>query len=492
MRVLIAMMKHETNTFSPVPTDLTRFKNWAYYTGTDVLDQFGGTNTPTGAYIDHARKRGCEMVTPLATEAMPSGPVQRDVYEHMVETILAPIEEQPFDVALLDLHGAMVAEDEADGEGCLLSRIRAAQPDLPIAVTLDLHCNLTQRMVDNCTMMIGFKTYPHVDMYEVGDQIAQVMFRALEGRINPVMVWGNRPVLAQTLCMRNYSAPMSGLQDKTRKLEREGLLAATFFGGFPMADIHDAGISAVVVGDGDEAQARSACNRLLDGGWSERAGFIYSGRPLDLAVSDARQYTEGPVLLLDHADNVGSGGTADVMEVIREVHKQELENVAVGVVWDPVAVQKMHEAGLGNRVSIDLGGKTDMPSIGRSGEAFHVEGRVASLSDGIWTVEGPMYTGVEVSTGPTAVLDIGRIRIVVVSFHHEPWDSGIFSNNGINPTECRYLLLKSRIHYRAGFQPIARATICCDGHGVTTSRNDQLDYQAIRRPIYPLDDNATM
>ena len=197
------------------------------------------------------------------------------------------------------------------------------------------------------------------------------------------------------------------------------------------------------------------------------------------------------MLLLDHADNVGSGGTADVMEVIREVHKQELENVAVGVVWDPVAVKKMQEAGLGNRVSIDLGGKTDMPSIGLSGEAFHVEGRVASLSDGIWTVEGPMYTGVEVSTGPTAVLDTGRIRIVVVSFHHEPWDSGIFSNNGINPTECRYLLLKSRIHYRAGFQPIARATIRCDGHGVTTSRNDQLDYQAIRRPIYPLDDNAT-
>jgi microcystin degradation protein MlrC len=187
------------------------------------------------------------------------------------------------------------------------------------------------------------------------------MFRALEGKVSPVMVWDNRPVLAQTLCMGTADAPMSGLQDMTRKLEREGLLAATFFGGFPMADIHDAGISAVVVSDGDAVQARSACDQLLDGGWSERAGFIYSGGPLDLAVSDARQYTEGPVLLLDHADNVGSGGTADVMEVIREVHKQELENVAVGVVWDPVAVKKMQEAGLGNRVSIDLGGKTDMP-----------------------------------------------------------------------------------------------------------------------------------
>ena len=490
MRVLIAMMKHETNTFSPVLTDLTRFKNWAYYTGTDVLDQFGDTNTPTGAYIDHARKRGCEMVTPLATEAMPSGPVQRAVYEDMVETILEPIEAEPFDLALLDLHGAMVAEHEPDGEGCLLSRIRAIQPDLPIAVTLDLHCNLTQRMVDNCTMMIGFKTYPHVDMYDVGDQISKVMFRTLEGEVSPVMVWDNRPILAQTLCMGTADVPMSGLQDMTRKLEREGILAATFFGGFPMADIRDAGVSAVVVGDGDNAQARSACNRLLDAAWDDRTRFIYTGRPLDLAVSEAKEHTEGPTLLLDHADNVGSGGTADVMEVIREVHNQNLENVAVGVVWDPVAVRMMQETGLGNRVSIELGGKTDMPSIGRLGEPWYVEGRVISLNDGKWTVEGPMYTGVEVSTGPTAVLDTGRMRIVVVSFHHEPWDTGIFSNNGIDPIQCRYLLLKSRIHYRAGFQPLARATICCDGHGVTTSRNDHLHYEALRRPIYPLDDNV--
>ena len=490
MRVLIAMMKHETNTFSPVPTDLTRFKNWAYYTGTDVVDHFGGTNTPTGAYIDHARKRGCEMVTPLATEAMPSGPVQRVVYEDMVKTILAPIEAEPFDLALLDLHGAMVAEHEPDGEGCLLNRIRALQPNLPIAVTLDLHCNLTQQMVDNCTMMIGFKTYPHVDMYEVGDQISKVMFRTLEGEVSPVMVWGNRPILAQTLCMGTADVPMSGLQDMTRKLEREGIPAATFFGGFPMADIRDAGVSAVVVGDGDESQARSACDRLLDAAWDDRTRFIYTGRPLDLAVSEAREHTEGPTLLLDHADNVGSGGTADVMEVIREVHNQNLENVAVGVVWDPMAVRMMQETGLGNRVSIGLGGKTDMPSIGRLGEPWHVEGRVISLTDGKWKVEGPMYTGVEVSTGPTAVLDTGRMRIVVVSFHHEPWDTGIFSNNGIDPIQCRYLILKSRIHYRAGFQPLARATICCDGHGVTTSRNDHLHYEALRRPIYPLDDSV--
>ncbi len=492
MRVLIAMMKHETNTFSPVPTDLGRFHSWLYCTGQKVLDDLGGTNTPTGAYIDNARKRGCEMVTPIATEAMPSGPVQRDVYEHMVETILAPLKAQTFDAALLDLHGAMVAEHEPDGEGGLLSRIREVQPDLPIAVTLDLHCNLTQRMVDNCTMMIGFKTYPHVDMYDVGDQIAELLFRTLEGRIKPVMAWGNRPVLAQTLRMGSDDAPMAGLQAMTRDLERNGLLAVTFFGGFPMADIADAGISAVVVTDNDHQAASSACQALLDSAWGSRSEFVYHGRPLEAAVQEAGQHTEGPVLLFDHADNVGSGGTADVMEVIREVYRQGLDDVAVGAVWDPEAVQMMRETGLGNSVSIALGGRSDMPSIGRTGEPFHVQGRVVSLTDGSWTVEGPMYTGVRVSTGPTAVLDTGRMRIVVVSYHHEPWDTGIFSNNGIEPARCRYLLLKSRIHYRAGFGPLARATIPCDGYGVTTSRYDQLTYDNLRRPIYPLDPVPTV
>jgi microcystin degradation protein MlrC len=306
------------------------------------------------------------------------------------------------------------------------------------------------------------------------------------------MAWGNLPVLAQTFRMGSDDAPMAGLQAMTRDLERNGLLAVTFFGGFPMADIADAGISAVVVTDNDHQAASSACQALLDSAWGSRSEFVYHGRPLEAAVQEAGQHTEGPVLLLDHADNVGSGGTADVMEVIREVYRQGLDDVAVGAVWDPEAVQMMRETGLGNSVSIALGGRSDMPSIGRTGEPFHVQGRVVSLTDGSWTVEGPMYTGVRVSTGPTAVLDTGRMRIVVVSYHHEPWDTGIFSNNGIEPARCRYLLLKSRIHYRAGFGPLARATIPCDGYGVTTSRYDQLTYDNLRRPIYPLDPVPTV
>ena len=138
-------------------------------------------------------------------------------------------------------------------------------------------------------------------------------------------------------------------------------------------------------------------------------------------------------------------------------------------------------------ITLDLGGKTDMPTIGLKGQPLRIRGRVHTVSDGQWTVSGPMYTGVRVSTGATAVLDTGKVQIVVVSHHHEPWDRGIFTNVGIDPAAKRYLVLKSRIHYRAGFGDVARHTITCDGTGVTSSDNRLFDFQHVRRPIYPLD-----
>jgi microcystin degradation protein MlrC len=221
--------------------------------------------------------------------------------------------------------------------------------------------------------------------------------------------------------------------------------------------------------------------------WARREDFLYRGEPLEQAVARAKEMREGPILLLDHADNVGSGGTEDVMTVLGEVIRQGLEDVAVAAVWDPEAVKQMGKAGVGATVTLKLGGKSDMPAIGKQGEPLEVTGRVRTLSDGQWIVRGPMYTGVTVTMGPTAVLDTGKVQIVVVSRHHEPWDQGIFTSVGIDPKTKRYLLLKSRIHYRAGFAPLARATITCDGEGVTTSDNARLKFEHVRRPIFPLD-----
>ncbi len=487
MRIVIAMMKHETNTFSPVPTDWRRFQDWSGYLGQEALDFYDGTAMPMGAYIELARELGAEIVTPVAAEAMPSGPVAAEAYKLMSDAICDAVA-AGCDAIMLDLHGAMVSEVAPDGEGSLLKRIREIAPDTPMCVTLDLHCNLTQTMVDNCDALIGYKTYPHVDMYEVGKQVGRILLDGMAGRARPVMAWGNRPILAQTLRMGTDDEPMKTLIAMAKAAEtRDGILAATVFGGFPLADIEPAGLSAIVIADGDPAKAQAVVDELLDAAWQRREDFVYQGEPLDQAVTRAKGLDEGPILLLDHADNCGSGANQDVMTVIAEVLRQDLDDVAVAAVWDPEAVQAMMRAGIGAQVSLQLGGKTDMPSIGRTGEPLEVRGTVKALTNGEWTVFGPMYTGVKVFMGPTAVLDTGKVEIVIVSRHHEPWDIGVFTSVGIQPQHKRYLVLKSRIHYRAGFAPLARHTITCDGIGVTTSDNDLLDYSNVRRPIFPLD-----
>ena len=496
MRILAAMMKHETNSFSPVPTDLARFESWGLYRGEAALAAYRGTAMPVAAYFELAEAHDADVVCPVVAEAMPSGLVQEAAYEQLCDWILEPVRQGAVDAAFLDLHGAMTAEHVPDGEGELLRRIRAVAPGLPVCVTLDMHTNLTAAMVANADAIIGYKTYPHTDMYEVGRRIGQVLWDKIKGRADPVMAWGVAPILAQTLRMGTADEPMKGLQQATRdEEEAPGLLAATILGGFPMVDVPHAGLSVVTVADGDRALAEGARDRLLARAWEAHEELAYRHRDVGGAIAAARAANTAPVILLDHADNVGSGGTSDVMTVIARVIEAGLDRVAVAAVCDPQAAAAMHAAGEGAAITLDLGGRTDMPAIGLNGRPLRLTGRVAKVTGGRWIVEGPMYTGVEVNTGPTAVFETGGTKIVVTSRHHEPWDAGILSNNGIDPKACNYILLKSRIHYRAGFQPVQpdlSLHFTLDGEGVTTSENRALKYHHLRRPIYPLDPAETI
>jgi microcystin degradation protein MlrC len=193
------------------------------------------------------------------------------------------------------------------------------------------------------------------------------------------------------------------------------------------------------------------------------------------------------VLLIDHCDNCGSGGAQDVMKVVAEILQQGLDDVAVAPIRDPQAVAKMVEAGIGASVTLALGGRTDMPSIGLAGKPLEVSGRVRAITDGEVLFTGPMYTGVKSHLGRTAVLDTGRARIVVTERHHEPFDLVVFRHCGIEPTRARYIMLKSRIHYRAGFKPIASHIVECQGEGVTNADLSVYRYARVKRPIFPLD-----
>lgn len=485
LRAVIAMMEHETNTFSPVPTPLSRFGHPQPARGEDVM-RFKGTGTGLGAFLDVAVEEGMEIVTPIAANASPSGYVEASAYAAMCDAICEAVAEG-CDVCFLDLHGAMVAETTDDGEGTLLKRIRSIAPDLPIACSFDLHANMTQDIIDNCTVLVGYKTYPHIDMYEAGEHAARIMVRALKGEVKPVMTWGQRPILAQTLRMGHGDAPMGPMIEAARAEEAAGLLAANVFGGFPLADFSDAGLSVVTIADGNKTAAQSACERLLAKAWENKEEWIFSSEPLDETIAKAKEITQGPVILLDHADNSASGGTQDTMAVIREVIEQDLEDVAVFGVCDPDAVSAMEAAGVGNEIALDLGGRVDMPEIGLEGEPLRVTGTVRAITDGRFVVTVPMGRGTMMSMGKTAVLDTGKVQIVVISNHSEPFDLGVFRSVGIEPTAKRYLILKSRIHYRAGFQAIAAHEIPCNGVGVTSSDNSLFTFKKVRRPIYPLD-----
>ena len=491
MRLVAAQFKHETNTFSPVPTPLERFEPKF---GNTARAAYKGTNTPLGAYIGLADHAGAELDVPVAAEAWPSGKVEEAAFETVTDAILQAVK-RGCDAVLLDLHGAMVTDRYDDGEGELLRRIRAALPDVPIAVALDFHTNLTALMVENCTAIVGYRTYPHIDMREAGERAGRIVMDAVAGRCKPVMRWGQRPMIPHVMRQATEDEPMKSLIAAARGMESVKLLAATVFAGFPHADIKDAGLSAVAVADADEDAAGQAVQKLLDQAWQAREDFVYKSEPLQAALDRAKTLAEGegagPVILLDHCDNCGSGGTQDSMAVIEAVMKHGgLGDVAVFGVCDPKAVAEMIAAGVGRRAAISLGGKLDMSAIGVKAKPMKVEGIVRAVTDGEFTIRGPMYTGVRVGMGRTAVLDTGPVEIVVTEKNHEPWDLGCLRSVGIEPTAKRFVLLKSRVHWRAGFKPIARAVVDCAGVGVTTSDYSILDFKKLRRPIYPLDAEA--
>lgn len=495
MKIGIAMMSHETNTFSPVITDLARFSSTRDepLSGVEALDIYRGTASCLGGFIDVSESRGYDMEMGIAAAAPPSGPVENDAYEFMCEAIVDLTNR--VDALLLDLHGAMVTKTYTDGEGELLRRIRARRPDLVIGIALDMHANVTRLMVDNCSVLTGYHTYPHIDMDGTARRAAHAFYDCLEGKVSPVLYWENAPMLPHVMRQGTDDYPNAQLQQRAIDLEAAGALGVSLFTGFPHADIPDAGLSVVAMTDADPVAAQQHATELLDSAWTDRARWVYELETLPdsmrRAEAAAATAGEGPVILLDHYDNTASGGTMDTTEVLAAILEAGLEDVAVFGFYDPDAVQQMIQAGVGNQVTVRLGGKLPMPALEQQSRPLELTGEVKLISNGKFKARVEMSRGLTVNMGPSAVLSIGSVDIAVVSRHVEPYDPECFRSLGMEPTQRRFLMLKSRIHYRVGFKPIAKAIIECAGCGVCTSDYDQVSFEQVRRPIYPLDESAS-
>ena len=485
-RLVIARLNHETNTFSPVGTTLASFApKW----GDEARAIAKGYSAALGAFEEFARQIGAEYEVPLVAHAMPSGPVEDDAFEAMAQAILAAVE-TGCDGILLDLHGAMVTRSHDDGEGELLRRIRAAAPDVPIGVALDLHGNITQAMLDHADVIVGFKTYPHVDMVETGQHVLRLFAPLLKGADRPAMALSQPPMLAATLCMNTTTeCAMTDLIALARQAEtRPGVEAVTVFGGFPIADLYETGLSVVVVAQTPDLAADVAAE-LGREAWRRRADYVYHEEPLAASIARASGLADGtaPVLLLDHGDNCMSGGACDVMDVLEMLLAEGHDGIAVGPIADPEVVAQLFAAGEGAEIEIALGNKTRASGLPAPRPPLRLRGRVTALSDGRYRVAGPIYHGQQLSMGRTAAFQTAAARIVICEEPHEPLDLGCFACVGIDPVRARFLHLKSRMYCRPVFEPLSRAVVECASAGVTSSNYDLFAFKKLRRPIYPLD-----
>jgi microcystin degradation protein MlrC len=487
MKIVIAMLKHETNTFSPLPTPLESLgPGGGPLRGDAAYAHFKGTRIPMGAFIDLAEEIGAEIVIPIAARTAPSGPVAQDAFEQVTQVICDCVAEG-CDALFLDLHGAMVTDDYEDGEGELLERIRKAAPDIPIGVGLDFHANMSARMVRNCDVAVGYKTYPHMDMYEAGRRAGALLLDMIAGKIAPRLSFANCPVMPNILRQATDEAPMNDIMARATALETGSVLAVSVFPGFPLADTPHTRLSVLTVTDGSEGEGDKVCQELLDLAWTRREEFIYENESFVDGVARAKTLGEGPVILLDMADNCNSGGTLDSMALIREALSQGLDNILAGPIYDPEAAALLVKAGVGGEVTVPVGGKYDFTAIEQPGEPLVLTGRVKTISDGRFIVQGPVFTGMQVDLGRTVVVDTGPMRIVVCEGRVEPLDLDMFRFVGLDPLGYKYIVLKSKIQYRPTFGAIAKHVVECNAVGVGSADFSQFPYKAVTRPIFPLD-----
>jgi len=492
MRLLLATMSHETNTFSPVPTKLARFcrDGTTLLTGQAAIDFYRDTRTCMGGYLEIAAGAGAEVVVPVTASAPPSGRVDAEAYELFCKLITDEVARGGFDGIMLDLHGAMAAEGFDDGEGELLRRIRAIDAKTPLCVAYDMHANVFDNMVRTADIVSGYHTYPHIDMKETAVLAARALLKVIAGKIKPTLAWGAAPMLPHVMSQGTHMFPNKDLQEMCAGWEASGrAVAASLFVGFPHADVPMAGLSAVVVTDNNQADAQAMVDELLAFAWKAREAFTFTVEKLEDSVARAKALGEaGPgVVLLDHFDNCASGGTMDTTDVLREIIHQELDDVVFFGIYDPEAVQQAIAAGIGNDAELTIGAKLEMPALQIGSRPLTVKGKVRTVSAGYYKATGGLTPGLQVFMGNTAVLDTGRVQIVLLSRHIEPTAQEMFRVLGIDPTVKRFVAIKSRVHWRADVGKLAREIVECGGVGVCTSNYGQLTFRNVRRPIYPLD-----
>lgn len=468
MHILVAGFQHETNTFAPSKAAYENFVRGegfpAMVRGDDML-ALREVNIPAGGFINAALAQGHTVRTVIWAGASPSAHVTRDAYERIAGEIVDAARAGGFDAIYLDLHGAMVAEHLDDGEGELLARVRAlVGPGLPVVGSLDLHANVTAQMLREADALAAFRTYPHVDMAVTGEHAARLLAARVAAGAKWVRAERRLPFLIPINGMCTMLQPSQGVYQELERLEQTpGVASISFAPGFPAADFPECGPVVWAYGtdaDAVERVTEALYQRVLELEPQWSPDFL---APAD-AVKRAQALAAGasrPVVIADTQDNPGAGGDANTTGMLRALVEANAQNAALGLFYDPEAVRQATAAGIGNKVRLRLGGQS-----GVVGDApFEGEFVVETLSPGKLRFDGPMMNGMDVDLEAVAGLRLGGVRVVVSATKTQMLDRNLFRVGGVQPEEMAILVVKSSVHFRADFQPIAQDVLVAKAPG---------------------------
>jgi microcystin degradation protein MlrC len=484
-RIVIAGFQHETNTFGVTRAHFSDFEladAWpGLLRGEEVISGTAGSNLPLAGFVEAARATpSMDLVPVIWCSAEPCSYVTDDAFERISAMLLNGLADAgEIDGIYLDLHGAMVTESHEDGEGEVLARIRRVVGDaLPIAVSLDLHANVTERMVEHASSLTIFRTYPHLDMAETGARAHAMLLRHLRGE--PIRkAFRQAPFLVPLSAQYTGAAPCRELYAALNGPVAVAAVSADIALGFPPADIHDAGPSVVAYGATQEDADRAA-DGLIEAMNVAEARFDDSLLTPADAVAAAMAAPGKPVVIADVQDNPGAGGTSDTTGLLAALVEGGAQGAVLALLDDPEIAGLAHRAGIGTEFDAALGGKSGVPGQMPYRGRFRVE----ALSDGHFAFSGEMYAGSVAELGPTAVLKVldtnADVRAVVGSTRCQCLDQAVFAHIGIDPGQQRILGVKSTVHFRADFEPIAETVLNVEAPGVHPCRLDEVPYRRLR------------
>lgn len=491
MRIAIGGISHETSTFAKTRTTVADFADgFGLFRGDEILKRFRGSNICAGGFIDGAAKHGFELAPLLWGFAYPSGLISAADYAALKTEFLERLrqaQQEPagIDGVLLDLHGAMVVEGIDDGDGDLIESVRSVVgPNCPVVVTFDLHGNHSARRVAAATAIVGFDTYPHVDMAERGREAADLIVATLQGKIRPVIAIERIPLFWGVENQITAHPPMKQVLDHVHEIERRpSILSVTVATGFPWADVPNMGASVIAVTDGSPALAESTAKELAGWIWERRETWRHRILAVDEALRQGEALGKYPIILADHGDNTGGGAPGDSTEILATFLERKLRDAVVLYIVDPEVVEQAHAAGVGALIDTKVGGKSDPIQ----GPPVRMHAIVRALSNGDFSYDGPMYAGLTGNMGRSAWLEQDGVHVVVVTAHEQPLGPAFARTLGIQCESLKYIAVKSAVHFRSGFERFAGSIFNVDARATHTHNFRDLTYHKRPRPMYPLE-----